>query len=724
MSAKYQSHGWKMLRLKIDGMHCANCEVLIERRFKKITGVRRVKVSSTTGMAEVNCYGDVDIATLQRAIVEDGYTVWLLHEQTNKPTDSGKVKNTRRDYVEIGAVFLVLVGLYVVLSELNILPERLAVPNTISYGLAFVIGIVASMSTCIAVTGGLLVAVAAKYNAVGGSLSGVQRFKPHIYFNVGRVVSYTILGGAIGALGSTFTLSADANGLLIIFASAVMIVLGLQMLKLLPPLGLLAPRMPKFIAHKIHDLSEKEAKGGAFILGASTFFLPCGFTQALQLYVLAKGSFMTGALIMLAFSLGTLPALVSLSALSSFAKGSFQRYFLKFAGVAVVILGLFNIQSGLTLTAVGTENSTPAANGGPVVAGTKQAIPATEQPVPIVDGKQIVDMKILGYRYEPNRFAVVQGIPVEWRIDASAAAGCGRIIIAPKAGVRKLLPSGTTVITFTPQVPGDISFNCSMGMMTRGSRITVLPNTIDKAAALTPVNTAPPANAAPAAQAFSANQRGEIERITKEYLVQHPEVLQEAIAALEKRQQTLDAEAHQAAIKENAATLLGSAHQVVLGNPQGDVTMVEFFDYNCGYCKRALSDTLDLLKTDPKLRVVLKEFPVLGEGSTQAAQVAVAVRMQDATGKKYLEFHQKLLGGRGQADRVRALAVAKEVGLDMARLEKDVASDEAKATIEESMKLAEALGVNGTPSYVVGSDVVVGAVGLDALREKVSAVRK
>src|SRR5229473_2853455 len=455
MSAKYQSHGWKMLRLKIDGMHCANCEVLIERRFKKITGVRRVKVSSTTGMAEVNCYGDVDIATLQRAIVEDGYTVWLLHEQTNKPTDSGKVKNTRRDYVEIGAVFLVLVGLYVVLSELNILPERLAVPNTISYGLAFVIGIVASMSTCIAVTGGLLVAVAAKYNAVGGSLSGVQRFKPHIYFNVGRVVSYTILGGAIGALGSTFTLSADASGLLIIFASAVMIVLGLQMLNLLPPLGLLAPRMPKFIAHKIHDLSEKEAKGGAFILGASTFFLPCGFTQALQLYVLAKGSFMTGALIMLAFSLGTLPALVSLSALSSFAKGSFQRYFLKFAGVAVVILGLFNIQSGLTLTAVGTENSTPAANGGPVVAGAKQAIPATEQPVPIVDGKQIVDMKILGYRYEPNRFAVVQGIPVEWRIDASAAAGCGRIIIAPKAGVRKLLPSGTTVITFTPQVPDD-----------------------------------------------------------------------------------------------------------------------------------------------------------------------------------------------------------------------------------------------------------------------------
>jgi protein-disulfide isomerase len=162
---------------------------------------------------------------------------------------------------------------------------------------------------------------------------------------------------------------------------------------------------------------------------------------------------------------------------------------------------------------------------------------------------------------------------------------------------------------------------------------------------------------------------------------------------------------------------------VTLGNPQGDVTVVEFFDYNCGYCKRAMNDMLDLLKSDGKLKFVLKEFPVLGEGSIQAAQVAAAVRMQDKSGKKYLEFHQKLLGGRGQADLARALAAAKDLGLDMARLEKDMASDEVKATLEESFKLAEALGLNGTPSYVVGSDVVVGAVGFNSLKEKVNAAR-
>src|SRR5260370_32283970 len=152
-----------------------------------------------------------------------------------------------------------------------------------------------------------------------------------------------------------------------------------------------------------------------------------------------------------------------------------------------------------------------------------------------------------------------------------------------------------------------------MGMMTRGSKITVFARAQGNAEALTPEN--PARTTQP--QAFSANQRGEIERITREYLVQHPEVLQEAIAALEKRQQTADAEAQQAAVKENAATLFGSQHQVALGNPQGDVTMVEFFDYNCAYCKRALADMLDLLKTDSKLKVVLKEFPVLGEGSNQ-----------------------------------------------------------------------------------------------------------
>jgi len=233
-----------------------------------------------------------------------------------------------------------------------------------------------------------------------------------------------------------------------------------------------------------------------------------------------------------------------------------------------------------------------------------------------------------------------------------------------------------------------------------------------------------PAASVTQAQTFSSTQRQEIEAIIKDYLIAHPEVIKEVMTELERRQQEAEAEKRRATLEENKATLFRSPHQVVLGNPKGNVTMVEFFDYNCGFCKRAMADMLDLLKTDPNLKFVLKEFPVLGEGSVQAAHVAVAARMQDPTGKKYLDFHQKLLGSRGQADRARALAVAKEVGFDMARIEKDMSSDEVKKTIEESMRLADALGVNGTPSYVVGGEVVVGAVGLDALKEKIAAERK
>jgi protein-disulfide isomerase len=228
---------------------------------------------------------------------------------------------------------------------------------------------------------------------------------------------------------------------------------------------------------------------------------------------------------------------------------------------------------------------------------------------------------------------------------------------------------------------------------------------------------------AASAQSFSDAQKGDIEAIIKNYLVSHPEVLEEAMGELSKRQAADEAKKHEASVSENAATIFNSPRGVMLGNKDGDVTFVEFFDYNCGYCKRAMADMLDLMKSDPKLKVVLKEFPVLSQGSVEAAQVAVAMRMQDPSGKKYLDFHQKLLGGRGPADKAHAMAAAKDAGADMARLEKDITSPEVKATIDENFKLAEAMGMNGTPSYVIGKEVVVGAIGLDGLKEKIGLAR-
>jgi len=389
-------------------------------------------------------------------------------------------QNSSRDYVEIGAAFLIIVAILLVLGQLDLLPNQFGVSETMSYGLVFVVGLVASVSSCIAVTGGLLVAVAAKYNEASTALTPMQRIRPHIYFNAGRILSYTLLGGAIGALGAALTLSPEINGVLTLVASAVMILLGLQMLRLLPALTRFLPTMPKSVSHFIHDLAERDANGGAIVLGAATFFLPCGFTQALQLYVLAKGSFAVGALTMLAFSLGTLPALLSLSALSSLASGNVQRHFLKFAGAAVIVLGIANIQYGLVLTgsamnvASVTADAVPPTAEAPAPMAAAQDRQADNQ---VKSDKQVVVMRIDGFSYIPNRFSVMQGVPVEWRIDASEAAACGRFLLAPGLGIRKLLSDrSTTMITFVPQQAGEFGFNCGMGMMTPGSKFTVVPN--------------------------------------------------------------------------------------------------------------------------------------------------------------------------------------------------------------------------------------------------------
>ena len=245
-----------------------------------------------------------------------------------------------------------------------------------------------------------------------------------------------------------------------------MIVLGLQMLGLAPSLAGLLPAMPKPVADRVHAIASREARGTAFLLGGLTFFLPCGFTQALQLYVLAKGDILTGAMTMLAFALGTLPALLSLSALSSFAKGAVRTHLLRFAGAAVILLGVLNVQYGLVLT--GSDMS--RAGGGTTAPAAPQGQHTT------ASEPQRISMRIVGLDYQPNRFAVRQGAPVEWWIDASDAEGCGRILLAPGLRIQKVLSAvSTTLIAFTPEKPGDFAFNCGMGMMTPDSKITVLP---------------------------------------------------------------------------------------------------------------------------------------------------------------------------------------------------------------------------------------------------------
>lgn len=461
----------KKIKLKIHGMHCASCEVLIERKWKDIPGVEKVRVNHANGKAEMIYSREPNVRELANAIKADGYAVSLWHDRNIEVELPHK--NTKKDYFHIGAIFLIVVALYLILQQFNLVP-KLGISDNMSYGFVFLVGLVAAVSTCIAVTGGLLLSLAAKYNEKHPAMSGVQKFKPHIYFNAGRIVSYAVLGGAIGLLGSVISLSPKTNGILTILVSVVMLILGFQLLKLFPWMRRFQIKMPKAIAHRIHDWNAAETKSGPFLLGGATFFLPCGFTQALQLYVLAKGDSVTGALTMFFFALGTLPALVSLGAVSSFTRGSFQQYFLKFAGVVVILLGSFNIQNGFALTGVNINFAAAFQAVSP-----DQVADRTERTsVEIIDGKQIARMKITGLDYFPHQFTVVEGVPVVWEIDGREAEGCAQVVTMPSLGITKYISrTSPTTIAFTPKETGRISFSCSMGMTTYNSYFEVVPNT-------------------------------------------------------------------------------------------------------------------------------------------------------------------------------------------------------------------------------------------------------
>ncbi|MGU3359579.1 DsbA family protein [Methylobacterium sp. M6A4_1b] len=251
---------------------------------------------------------------------------------------------------------------------------------------------------------------------------------------------------------------------------------------------------------------------------------------------------------------------------------------------------------------------------------------------------------------------------------------------------------------------------------------TIFAGTLGAAVAQTTPAQITPSQTAPAA-AFSDTQRQAIEGIIKDFLVKNPEVLQEAIAEGERRQQETQKLAQSAALKESREALVNSPHGVVAGNPAGDVTLVEFFDYNCGYCRKALTDIQALIKGDPKLRVVLKDFPVLGAESLEASKIALAAKQQ-LKGDKIFEFHTKLLESKGRVNGERALAVGKEMGLDVARLAKDAQGPEVKAALSENVGLGDKLGLSGTPAFIIGDEIIPGAVGIDPIRKTITDVRQ
>jgi uncharacterized protein len=443
----------KIIKVKVAGMTCASCEVLLERGMKKVEGVHNVQVSRSKESATIHCEKNIQLEDLQAAVADKGYTL-VPHDTIDTPVRPPFIVKNKERLSEIGSVIVILIGIYFILNQFDVIPKSLGVTDNMSYGFIFVIGLVAATSTCLAVAGGLLLAVANKYNAAHPNLTGVQKFKPHIWFNTGRIVSYALLGGLIGALGSALSISTKVTGIITIIASLFMIIMGIQLLQIFPWMNKIQLKMPKFIAHKVYDASHQESKEtgklSSFLFGGSTFFLPCGFTQALQLYVLGKGDFVIGALTMLAFSLGTLPSLAGIGAFTSFAKGKTQRHFTTFSAVLVIMLGVFALPSGFTLIELG---STQDFVGGSLLLEESNG------------EVQSIDLEVRGLDYYPTSFKLKKGVPVEWNIDGRKAVGCAKVLSVPALGIMEQLPQDKIkTITFTPTKAGKITFSCSMGM--------------------------------------------------------------------------------------------------------------------------------------------------------------------------------------------------------------------------------------------------------------------
>jgi protein-disulfide isomerase len=226
----------------------------------------------------------------------------------------------------------------------------------------------------------------------------------------------------------------------------------------------------------------------------------------------------------------------------------------------------------------------------------------------------------------------------------------------------------------------------------------------------------------PEASKFSSDQKKEIEQIVKSYLVANPEIFVDIQNALEENMESEQTEQLKVAISQNAAEIFRAHEASVGGNPDGEITVVEFFDYNCGYCKRGLHDVIKLVETDPKVRVVFKELPILSKGSEEASRVALAAQRQG----KYWEMHKAMLSAKGQMNEAAALQIAEKLGLDMDKLKKDMASPEVKAEVEKSEALAKKLGVNGTPHFLIGDRAIAGAPEnlYDQLERNVTEMRK
>lgn len=431
--------------IPVRGMHCRSCEILLERALRDIDGVSMVKASTRKSSVTIGTKGVINLQAIHDAIHSAGYDVG---QKEQKPFFS-------RNSEDYGLLFVAIVIVAVIASLARMIDlSSIQTSQSIS-GLtsSLILGLTAGVSTCMALVGGLVLATASRHAEKHPEATALQKFRPHAFFNTGRIIGFAFFGGLLGLVGSLIAPSSIALGILMIIVALLMLIMGIQITGISPALSGVSLTLPAGIARALgmHRTHEREySHGRAFVLGALTFFLPCGFTQLVQMSAVTSGGFLNGSLLMGAFALGTAPGLLGIGAVASVLRGMVGRIFFKVAGVAVIFLAILNLRGGINLTG--------------------WTLPSLPQPssdittTTITDGVQIVRMEQYGYGYRPSSFRIKRGVPVRWIIDSTESRSCASSIRVPSLGISRTLQSGQNIIEFTPQDTGPIRFTCSMGM--------------------------------------------------------------------------------------------------------------------------------------------------------------------------------------------------------------------------------------------------------------------
>lgn len=437
--------------LKVDGLTCTGCETKIENKLIKLNGMEQVEASYVKQTVTVIYDPEkIDSDEFIKTIRKLGYEVNGVPTQIQKKESSSSNNN------QLVVMGIIIFGIYLIIKNtigFNFIPQ---VSQNMGYGILFVVGLLSSIH-CIAMCGGINLSVCVSQRFEQNENSKLAKVLPSLLYNAGRVLSYTIIGGLVGALGSVFTLSNTGSAFITIVAGVFMIIMGLNMLDLFPALRKFNIHMPKIFATKIYGAKSNK---GPFVVGLLNGLMPCGPLQAMQLYALGTGSFITGALSMFLFSLGTVPLLFTFGALGSFLRSGFAKNLMKCSAALVMVLGFVMLSRGMAFTGITLPSAAASANGSGASVST------------IVGEEQEITTSLNGGRYAP--IAVQAGIPVKWTIQVSEEdlSGCNNEMIIPEFNIQKKLEPGDNVITFTPTKTGTFGYSCWMGMIR--SSITVV----------------------------------------------------------------------------------------------------------------------------------------------------------------------------------------------------------------------------------------------------------